>query len=147
MNPPPGCFVTVMRPGTALCSPCSFYTSSPPSPFLSSCHLHSHFVIPSQRPSSSVHIVPYWESLCVLLSSIFMSPPPSSPSLYLSLFFNLFVITKFLHIYYFGHYQDILLKRKINKYITTGFKHWFQHFSLLCQCYTRMQEPLSCILV
>lgn len=41
-EPEPDWCVTVMRPGTALCSPCTFYTSSPPSPFFSpSCHLSS----------------------------------------------------------------------------------------------------------
>lgn len=130
MNPPPGCFVTVMRPGTALCSPCSFYTSSPPSPFLSSCHLHSHFVILSQSPSSSMRIFTLIRKLFVffchlVLCSLHPLLHPYTCPIFLTF---LLLLNSCMHIYFLLLWQNILLKRKINKYITTGFKHWVQHF-------------------
>lgn len=75
-EPEPGWCVTVMRPGTALCSPCSFYTSSPPSPFFSLCHLASlsplYPLIAPPRLFTS--LLPYL--ILVLNASLFYCPLP-----------------------------------------------------------------------
>lgn len=76
-EPEPGCCVTVMRPGTALCSPCTFCTSSLPSPFFSSCHLASLpcplSMIPPHPPSISVPPNPPMVKFRLLPLSLYFS--------------------------------------------------------------------------
>lgn len=92
-EPEPGCCVTVMRPGTALCSPCTFYTTSPP--FSSLFFLFFFILLPSlscplslPSPLFSISLPQYLLTvkLYLLLSScsphhvlLFLSPGGGHP--------------------------------------------------------------------
>lgn len=104
-----GCCVTVMRPGMALCSPCSFYTSSPPSPFLSFCHLHSLGSLPL---SLSVPIVTLIWKLC---SPTIYFLHPLYPLLHLYIFHVLFLLNFYLF------FLSLQQKRIINSHV---FRHY-----------------------
>lgn len=85
-EPAPGWRVTVMRPGTALCSPCSFYTSSPPSPFFLPLSPPLPLSpVPSPCPSSSLYLSSSLSlnAPSLPLPSTFLCPicPPLPPSI------------------------------------------------------------------